>query len=818
MKELGSIGLERYAGHVYEEFLTELRGARGRKVIRQMADNDATIGSLLFAVEMLARQVTWNIAPANDSPEAEAAAQFVRECLFEDMNATWPDTLSEILSFLPFGWSYFEIVYKVRGGQTAQAERASKFTDGRIGWRKWAIRSQESLDRWEFDDAGDVTGMTQRPAPTFLPVTVPIEKALLFRTTSRKGNPEGFSILRRAYVSWYYKTNVQRIEGIGIERDLAGLPVAYVPPEILSTAADANEQAILASIKEIVTNIRRDEQEGVVFPLSYDDAGKERYRLELLNTGGARQFDAQPLDAKILTPQGWKCMGEMKVGDEIICPLGHPSKVLGVFPKGKRPVYRLTLVDGRSTTADARHKWVVTDTKWKSRGVVENSHPLLPQYRVIRTEDITARYEKKTNGRLLHIPLMQAAQFKNKEELKLHPYVLGVLLGDGILSEKGGAKFHTADSSIAEEVRELLPEGDVLTFWEDSSSGAANMYRITGTEGRRESQTKHYLDELGLVGKDSSTKFIPDSYLWASAEDRLALLQGLMDTDGTIAKDGQTVFCTSNSKLVDGVLHIVRSLGGTARVCSFPVTSYRSPKDGQSHDIDSIHYRVTICLPSEMLAFRLSRKIDRVRERSFGYHTGIQSIEYVGEMDVQCILVSSPSHMYVTDDFIPTHNTDKIITRYDQRILMSVLADFLLLGHEKVGSFALSNNKTSLFSVALGAWLDSICAVINQYAIPRLMTLNAIPLEIAPKLTHGDVEEWSLTELAEYVSKLAGAGVPFNTPEVITHFYEKAKFPVPAEGFEDILEMQREAAEAQQEANGQPEDDTEDDSEDDQPE
>lgn len=453
LKELGSIGLHRASGTVYEEFLTELRGARGRKVIRQMADNDATIGSLLFAVEMLARQVTWSVAPANDSPEAEAAAQFVRECLFEDMNATWPDTLSEILSFLPFGWSYFEIVYKVRGGQTAQAERASKFTDGRIGWRKWAIRSQESLDRWEFDDAGDVTGMTQRPAPTFLPVTVPIEKALLFRTTSRKGNPEGFSILRRAYVSWYYKTNVQRIEGIGIERDLAGLPVAYVPPEILSTAADANEQAILASIKEIVTNIRRDEQEGVVFPLSYDDAGKERYRLELLNTGGARQFD-----------------------------------------------------------------------------------------------------------------------------------------------------------------------------------------------------------------------------------------------------------------------------------------------------------------------------------------------------------------------------TDKIITRYDQRILMSVLADFLLLGHEKVGSFALSNNKTSLFSVALGAWLDSICAVINQYAIPRLMTLNAIPLEIAPKLTHGDVEEWSLTELAEYVSKLAGAGVPFNTPEVITHFYEKAKFPVPAEGFEDILEMQREAAEAQQEANGQPEDDTEDDSEDDQPE
>jgi hypothetical protein len=134
---------------------------------------------------MLVRQVTWDVQPATDSPDDEAIAEFVEGALFEDMSYSWTDTLCEILSFLPWGWAYFEIVYKVRDGQTSMSQRKSKFTDGRIGWRKWALRSQESLDQWQFDESGGIAGMTQRPAPTFLPATIPIEKALLFRTTSR---------------------------------------------------------------------------------------------------------------------------------------------------------------------------------------------------------------------------------------------------------------------------------------------------------------------------------------------------------------------------------------------------------------------------------------------------------------------------------------------------------------------------------------------------------------------------------------------------------------------------------------------------------
>jgi hypothetical protein len=287
---IGSTGLNRAGGRVYEEYLRELAGDRWRRVLREMMDQDPVIGAVLFAVEMLIRQVDWSLPPASDDPKAVEAAQFVEECL-DDMEMTWPDTLAEILSFLGWGWSYFEIVYKMRGGDSRDARRKSKFGDGRIGWRKWGIRSQESFDEWDFDEDGTVKGLWQLPPPDYRRRYIPIDKALHFRATSRKGNPEGRSILRNAYRPWYFLKHIQNIEGIGIERDLAGLPVAYVPPEVLTPNRTADYQAIYDAIKDIVTNIRRDEQEGVIWPMQYDENGKPRYELKLLSTGGTRQFD-----------------------------------------------------------------------------------------------------------------------------------------------------------------------------------------------------------------------------------------------------------------------------------------------------------------------------------------------------------------------------------------------------------------------------------------------------------------------------------------------------------------------------------------------
>jgi hypothetical protein len=292
MKELGTTGLRRTGGFVIEDFLSQLQGIRGVRVYREMADNDPVVGAILFAIERVIQKLEWRVDSASDEKEDEENAEFIEECL-HDMSDSWDGTLSNILSMLTFGWSFHEVVYKKRDGWQKDPRRRSKHNDGRIGWRKWAIRSQDTLWEWEFDEDGGIQGMTQIDPSATLPqrVFIPIDKALLFRTTTLKNNPEGRSLLRNAYRSWWYKRRIEEIEAVGIERDLAGLPVAHVPPEYLSSTATAEQRAVLAAIQDIVTGIKRNEQEGIIYPALYDDKGNRLFSLELMSSGGSRQFN-----------------------------------------------------------------------------------------------------------------------------------------------------------------------------------------------------------------------------------------------------------------------------------------------------------------------------------------------------------------------------------------------------------------------------------------------------------------------------------------------------------------------------------------------
>lgn len=285
--EIGRIGQSRYGGFIFEEFLPELRGKKGIEVYSEMENNDDVVGAILFAMEMLVRQVDWTVDPSGDSAKDKEAADFVQSCM-DDMQVTWIDTISEILSFLTFGWSYHEIVYKRRMGHTRDPRTKSKYSDGLIGWRKLPIRAQETLWQWEYDENDNILGMTQMPPPAFGTYTIPISKALHFRTRSRKDNPEGRSILRNAYRSWFFKRRIQEIEGIGIERDLAGLPVIYAPQELdIWNSDDEYSASVLDGLQMMVRNIRRDAMEGIVLP--------EGYKLELLSSGGTRQFDTNAI-------------------------------------------------------------------------------------------------------------------------------------------------------------------------------------------------------------------------------------------------------------------------------------------------------------------------------------------------------------------------------------------------------------------------------------------------------------------------------------------------------------------------------------------
>ena len=314
--EYGRIGQYRYSGMFFEEFLPELRGTRGVQTYYQMSENDDTVGAILFAIQMLMRQVDFTIEPGGPSDIDKAAAEFVEGCLY-DMANTWQDTLAEILSFLTYGWSYHEICYKRRNGRKRDPDFSSKFDDGLIGWSKLPIRAQDTLFRWEYKPGTDVLlGMSQMPPPDFGVLTIPLEKALHFRTTSVKNNPEGRSILRTAYKSWYFKSRIQEIEGIGIERNLAGFPVLYTPPGMnLWDTDDKESQEALSWARDIVTGIKQDSEMGIVLP-----GGEGGWKLELLhgNTGKAIDTNAviERYDKRIATTvlADFVMLGQQSVG------------------------------------------------------------------------------------------------------------------------------------------------------------------------------------------------------------------------------------------------------------------------------------------------------------------------------------------------------------------------------------------------------------------------------------------------------------------------------------------------------------------------
>lgn len=287
--EFGRVGLNQLGGFLFEEDLPALRDTSQRlKFYKEIGTNDAVTGAILFAIDMLMRQVEWRFEPASDEPNAQDGADFM-ESVINDMSQSWQDTLSEIMSFLTYGWSYHELVYKKRSGDNERPGLASKFDDGKVGWRKLPIRGQDTLFNWKFDDEGGLLAMVQIPPPDFGTRTVPIGKSLLFRTSVYKTNPEGESIFRHAFRDWRMKKNIENYEAIGIERDLAGFPVLYVPSDW--TDPGSPQAASYTQAKKIATNIKRDEQEGVVFPSIYDDKGNRLLELQLLTSGGKRNFD-----------------------------------------------------------------------------------------------------------------------------------------------------------------------------------------------------------------------------------------------------------------------------------------------------------------------------------------------------------------------------------------------------------------------------------------------------------------------------------------------------------------------------------------------
>ncbi len=293
-EKTGGTGLKNYGGFINEKELAALDGQKGITMYAEMRDNSPVVGAFKWLVETLATQAEWYVEGASNDPIDEEARSFLESCL-HDMDESLSDLLTEILSMVEFGWAAHEIILKVRDGEN------SRYNDGRIGIKALPIRAQETLQRFILgkdengNDDPDVIAGIEQILPTGGNKHIPIEKLLLFRTRSFKGNPLGRSLLRNAYRPYYYVKRIQEIESIGVERDANGIPVVKAPIEIFLSTASDDQKATLSGLNDLAKNIKANEAGGVVFPVMHDKEGNLLYDLQLLSASGQKQFDTDKI-------------------------------------------------------------------------------------------------------------------------------------------------------------------------------------------------------------------------------------------------------------------------------------------------------------------------------------------------------------------------------------------------------------------------------------------------------------------------------------------------------------------------------------------
>jgi hypothetical protein len=345
-RELGRSGLKHSSGFVDEEFMRSLRGTSGIKAYKEMRDNDPIVGAVLMALTNLVRQAEWRVEPFDDSAKETEKAEFADTCL-HDMYVPWVDHISEALSMVVFGWSLFEIVLKRRDGYPG-----SLHSDGKIGIAKLAPRGQDTLVRWEFDDKGEATAMTQRPAPDYIERTISLDKCVLYRTSVWKDNPEGRSMLRNAYRPWFYKKRIEEVEGIAIERNLNGIPIAKVPPSLLRADANDEELASLEAIRTMLKNVRTDQQAAIIIPALYDENSNPLFDFDLMTTKGRNMLDTDKIIMRYNRTIALSMLADFVV-------IGHDNVGSFAMASSKTKVFSVAIASYMDTIADQFNRIVL---------------------------------------------------------------------------------------------------------------------------------------------------------------------------------------------------------------------------------------------------------------------------------------------------------------------------------------------------------------------------------------------------------------------------------------------------------------------------
>jgi replicative DNA helicase len=378
---------------------------------------------------------------------------------------------------------------------------------------------------------------------------------------------------------------------------------------------------------------------------------------------------AQPLDAKVRTLEGWSTIGNINIGDRLASVDGKESVVLGKYPQGIKDIYEVTLSDGRSTLCCGEHLWNVSYREWdKSKN--------------ISTIELANKLTKSRYKNRLYIPIV-SGDFGVDNNITVHPYLLGCLLGDGGLISNT-PMISNKDDIVLTKIKSILSDELELNY----SCGVD--YRIaqkhkwqSGTSGVTLNSLTIFLKSFGLMGTNSSTKFIPSEYLLASKETRLKLLSGLLDTDGWMEKTGSVRYSTISRQLANDVQLLVRSLGGYCAI-NKKHTSYKY-RGLQKQGKDS--YVLNIAGLSHYDLFNVEYKKIRSTKNERTKRLNIVSVKLHSRAEAACILVSHPSHLYITNDYIVTHNTS---------LALEMMRRVAMNSHVGVAIFSLEMSKEQL--------------------------------------------------------------------------------------------------------------------------
>lgn len=356
------------------------------------------------------------------------------------------------------------------------------------------------------------------------------------------------------------------------------------------------------------------------------------------------------VSSNVVTPEGYKRIGDIKVGDLVACRDGSFAPVIGVYDQGIKDTYKVCFDDNTSAICSKEHLWTVQTKEDRTKRKGNNKHKASDgkKYRTIELQEMFDKlYIGKDKALNYSIDYCEPVQF-SKKNLPLDPYLLGILIGDGYCG-KGNITITNVEEDIVNKIENTLPNGDKLTHYTEKEMGISKL----NFDGDC-SYTKQALKELGLVGCCANSKFIPKEYMLSDVNDRIALLQGLIDSDGYVAENGTTIeYSTVSKQLANDIRELTLSLGGRAILQS---RKGRYKKDDKIFKCQT-NYRVYISFGNYVIPCSSKKHLLKYRKKERCNRKYITRIEYHGKEECRCIMVDHPEHLYLTDDFIVTHNT-----------------------------------------------------------------------------------------------------------------------------------------------------------------